>query len=267
MFLCIDIGGTKTLIALLDSAGKILHSIQFPTIDDQTRFYKTLRQQLRASFVLSRVKVIAVAMPGIVKDNCAVYLGNLPWKNFDIASQLTADFAKPVFVNNDANLAGLAEARQASGRTLYLTLSTGIGGGIVDDGVIRQRHNDFEPGHLVYEYHGQSAEWEDIASANAIVRLHGKYVNEITDPDDWRDIAARIALGLAPLIRRYRPNRIILGGPLGLCLDNYRLPLRKLLRTALGDDVELPRLLCAKYGKFSVIHGCYLYAKSQLATR
>ena len=110
MFLCIDIGGTKTLIALLDSAGKILHSIQFPTIDDQTRFYKTLRQQLRASFVLSRVKVIAVAMPGIVKDNCAVYLGNLPWKNFDIASQLTADFAKPVFVNNDANLAGLAEA-------------------------------------------------------------------------------------------------------------------------------------------------------------
>ena len=82
MYLCIDIGGTKTIIALLNQHGKMLHSVRFATIANQSDFYDSLLQQIRANFVLSNIKVISVAMPGIVKRNRAVWLGNLPWKCF-----------------------------------------------------------------------------------------------------------------------------------------------------------------------------------------
>ena len=69
MYLCIDVGGTKTLIALVNRKGKILHSVKFPTNIDQNAFYDYLSQQIRINFVLTEVVAFSVAMPGIVKDN------------------------------------------------------------------------------------------------------------------------------------------------------------------------------------------------------
>ena len=267
MFLCIDIGGTKTLLALLSADGKILHAIKFPTIDDQDKFYATLKRQIQVNFVLAKVKAISVAMPGIVKRNKATYLGNLSWQDFDLAMLLQQDFAKPVFIENDANLAALAEARHCTGRSLYLTFSTGIGGGIVEDGRLIQRYRDFEPGHYEYVHHGQKSEWEDLAAASAINRTYGKLVNDITDPTAWQDIVERILLGLIPITSTIKPARIIFGGPLGLMLNHYRVNLRRALDHELPVSVKRPRLLVAKYGSYSVIYGSYFYAKAQLARR
>lgn len=265
MYLCIDIGGTKTIIALVSHRGKILHSLKFETIPDQKRFYEQLIQQIRINFVVSEVIAIGVAMPGIVKNNKATWLGNLPWKNFDIAKKLTKDFDKPVFVENDANLAALAEARRSPERCLYFTFSTGIGGGVVSDGKILKKYQDFEPGHNLYTYHGTEKEWEDFAAASAINTKYGKLVSEISDREAWSDIVNRMLLGLAPLTASIKPDRIIFGGPLGLELPRYRRQLRKKLSELLPRNVRMPRLIKARYGSFSVIQGCYLYAKSHQA--
>lgn len=261
MYLCIDVGGTKTIVALVDHKGKLLHSVKFLTNVNQTKFYEALLQQIKVNFVLAEVKAISVAMPGIIKHNCAVWLGNLPWHDFDIAKLLKEEFKLPVYVENDANLAALAEARNAKGRSLYFTFSTGIGGGVVEDGALMKRYTNFEPGHLKYTYEGKEAEWEDLAAASAICDKYHKLASEITDPEDWHEITQRILLGLVPLTASIKPDRIIFGGPLGLMLNTYRAELRKSLTAALPAKVATPRFFVAKYGSFSVIYGCYYYAK------
>lgn len=263
MYLCIDIGGTKTIVALLDASGKILHSVRFQTIDNQSRFYIMLKQHIQVNFVLDQVKAISVAMPGIVRKNQAVWLGNLNWHDFDIATLLKADFDKPVYVENDANLAALAEARNNKGRSLYFTFSTGIGGGVVEDGKLVKRYLEFEPGHNEYTLDGKTAEWEDLAAASAIHKKYGRNVDEITDPADWDEIVRRMLLGLVPLVSSIKPDRLIFGGPLGLALDTYRTDLRRELKSKLPSSVAMPRFVVARYGSFSVIYGCYHYAKLQ----
>ena len=265
MYLCIDIGGTKTLIALLDQHGKLLHSVRFATIANQDAFYEALLQQIRVNFVLSNIKTIAIAMPGIVKRNRAVWLGNLPWRDFNIATLLKADLGNiPIYVENDANLAALAEARNCTGRSLYLTFSTGIGGGIVENGQLVKRYSDFEPGHTEYIWHGKKLEWEDISAASAINKKYGRLVSEIKDPDIWDDIVCRIELGLTPLITSLKPARIFFGGPLGFMLNTYRSKLRKSL---IKNGITPPNFRIAKYKDFSVIYGCYYYAKSKQTRR
>ena len=267
MYLCIDIGGTKTIVALVNSKGKLLHSVKFLTNNNQTKFYEALTQQIRVNFVMSSIKAISVAMPGLVKHNRAVWLGNLPWHDMDIAKMLKADFGLPVYVENDANLAALAEARSAKGRSLYFTFSTGIGGGVVEDGQLAKRYSDFEPGHVLYTYEGVEKEWEDFAAASAINAKFGKMVDEITDPEDWLDITHRMLLGIVPMTTSIKPDRIIFGGPLGLALNTYRASLRKQLNAKLPAKIKMPRLVVAKYGGFSVIYGCYRYAKLKESRR
>jgi len=264
MYLLIDIGGSKTLIAIANQSGKILHSFKFPTIIDQDLFTKNLIQQIRSNFALSNIIAIGVAMPGIVKRNIAVELGNLPWKNFDLAKVLKDEFGVNIFIENDANLAALAEAQKQTGRSIYLTFSTGIGGGVIDDGKLAPSHKNFEPGHNIYQLNGKSAEWEDLASAKTFRVKYDKYVDSITDPEFWnKEVPEALAVGLIPIIQGLKPNRIIFGGPLGFQLNQYRTPLRKLLKDKLGKTATLPRLFVAKYGNFSVIQGCYLYAKAK----
>ncbi|MBP5656330.1 ROK family protein [Candidatus Saccharibacteria bacterium] len=265
MYLCIDVGGTKTLIVLFDRKGKLLHSVKFPTNVNQTKFYQSLLQQIKVNFVMSSIKAISVAMPGIVKNNYATWLGNLPWHNFDIAKKLKKDFNLPVYVENDANLAALAEARNAKGRSLYFTFSTGIGGGVIENGAILKRYSDFEPGHIEYIYEGKKSEWEDLAAASAINSKFGKYVSELTTSAEWNEVIKRMLLGLVPLTTSIKPDRIIFGGPLGLHLNHYRTKLRKEFSAALPTSVTMPRFLIAKYGSFSTAYGCYFYAKSQEA--
>lgn len=263
MYLLIDVGGTKTLIAIADKRGKVLHSLKFPTIRDQKLFTKNLIQQIRSNFALSDITAIGVAMPGIIKKNIAVEMGNLPWKNFDLASILKQEFGMNAYIENDANLAALAEAQRQTGRSIYLTFSTGIGGGIIDDGQLSPRHKDFEPGHNIYQLGDQTAEWEDLAAAKTFHDKYNMNVQDITEDNFWNTEAPEaIAIGLIPIIQSLKPDRIIFGGPLGFELNRYRTPLRKLLKAKLGKS-PLPRLFVAKFGNFSVIQGCYLYAKAK----
>lgn len=267
MYLLIDVGGTKTLLAIANPKGKILHSIKFPTIHDQNNFAKNLVQQIRSNFALGSIEAIGVALPGVVKDNKVQWLGNLPWKNFDLAKILKDEFGIPAYIENDANLAALAEAKNKTGRTLYLTFSTGIGGGVVDDNVLSKKFQDFEPGHTIYEYNGEKSEWEDLASAKAFVDQYGIKVQDIKDKKCWsKEIPERIALGLAPVITETKPDRIVFGGPLGFELKRYRTPLRRILKNELNTKT-LPRFTAAKYGNFSVIEGCFLYAKANSTTK
>lgn len=253
MYLAIDIGATKTLVALFSKRGRVLRRIKFLTARGSKRFLSDLTENL-AIFRKHKIKSIVVAIPGIVQKNYSVSFGNRSWDDIDIFTPIKNLFDCPVYFENDANLATVYEANGLSGRVVFLTFSTGIGGGIVDRGRLLCDVN-FEPGHKKYEYAGRVKEWEDIAAASAIGKYyHVDVATSLRNKAALKDIASRIYLGLPDIVKSYRPNIIVLGGPMGKTFRLYS----KYLPEIPGVKYKRP-----KRPTESVIYGCYIYAKQK----
>ena len=254
MYLCVDIGGTKTLIALFSRKGRVLRRVKFQTARGSKTFISDLEDALRP-FAKRKVKAVVVAIPGIVQKNYSVKFGNRNWENIDLITPIKKLFDCPVYFENDANLAVLYEAYRIPGKTVFLTFSTGIGGGIAEKNRISPESDSFEPGHQKYWYDGKIREWEDIAAASALEGFY--HVDRATDlkkKEIMEDVAKRVALGLPDIVQKYRPNTVVLGGPLGKIFKLYA----KYLPDDLGVKYRRPRR-----PNESVIYGGYLYAKQK----
>ena len=161
-----------------------------------------------------------VAIPGVVQNNYSVSFGNRNWVNIDLCTPIKNLFSCPIDFENDASLAAIYEANKLVGKTIFLTFSTGIGGGIVENNALTSESRLFEPGHKFYTYNGETKEWEDIAAASAIENFyHVDYATNLRKKESLKDIANRIYLGLPDIIEEHRPDTIVLGGPLGKYLN------------------------------------------------
>lgn len=269
MLVAVDTGGTKTLVASFLEDGRIGEQFKFPTPKNQKEYVEELITQLEAHFGTETVDAIVVGMPGIVKDGVAIWCNNLKWKNFDVAGALKGVLGNaPLYVENDANLAGLAETRQLKvipELSLYVTVSTGIGSGIVTNGVINHALRFSEVGRTQVEYDGVVREWETFASGKAIREIYGKYASELTSKRAWAQIADRISRGILAIIPTLQPSVIIIGGSIGTYFDRYGVRLKALLKERLPDHIPLPTIVPAKHPETAVIYGCYYYALDALA--
>ncbi|MBQ2695271.1 ROK family protein [Candidatus Saccharibacteria bacterium] len=253
MYLTIDIGGTKTLIALFSKRGRVIRRVKFKTPYGKERFIRDLVKNLQG-FTNRKIVAIAMAIPGTVYKNYSVSFGNRDWGRVDLLAPIKKMFSCPIYLENDANLAAIYESTGVPGKTVFLTFSTGIGGGVARQGKLLAGTDEFEPGHKKYEYNGKKAEWEDIAGASAIEKAyHVDVATDLRRKTIMMDIAQRISLGLPDIIASYRPQNIILGGPMGKIFKRYVKYLPKL-----GVKFRRP-----KRPLESVIYGCYLYAKQQ----
>lgn len=262
MYLAIDIGATKTLIALFSEHGHCLKRSKFLTNKDPKFFLSELSLNLK-DFENRSINSVVVAVPAIVQKNYTFSPNNLPsWKNFSILPTIKKLFNCKIFILNDADLATLYETGPYSGRAIYLTFSTGIGGGVAENGVVTKSSATFEPGHKKYTFDdGKRIEWEDIASANAIGKLFGKQASKITKKSALDTIAYRLSIGLTDIINDFHPKTIIIGGPLGLIFKDFHPFLKTYLKSSVIDPYDFPRLVRAKRPTESVIYGCYLYGK------
>lgn len=254
MYLCIDIGGTKTLIALFSRYGRIIRRLKFKTAERLSDFEKDLINSL-GDFTKYKIKAVAVAIPGIVQKNCSVSFGNRDWGEVDLYTPLKKVFGRPIFFENDASLATVYESRWLPGKTVFLTFSTGIGGGVAVRGKLLPESSKFEPGHKIYSLDGKAAEWEDIAAASAIGKHFGvSMATDLRGKSAMEEVARRVALGLPDIVKAHHPDTIVLGGPLGKIFRLYVKYLPKL-----GVRYRRP-----KRPLESVIYGGYLYLKSKL---
>ncbi len=266
MYLGIDIGGTKTLVATLDDNGVIQERQKFPTPKDYAEFGKALAEVVDK---LSTNNFVActVAVPGTLDraNGVAISLGNLPWHEVSIQKDVAALLSCPVAIENDANLAGLSEAmllKETYSRVLYITISTGIGTGLIANQSIDPGLADSEGGQILLEYKGKTVKWESFASGSAIVRRFGKQAHEITDPATWKIIAHDISLGLIDLIAVIQPEVIVVGGGVGSSFEKLDAPLREALATYATPLVPIPPVIKAGRPEEAVIYGCYDFAKS-----
>lgn len=267
MYLTIDIGGTKTFLAVFDNSGKIIWSQKVPTEKNEFSFLNKLFTQIQ-QIENHNFRIITIAAPGIVRDNKIIKLGNLDWHNFDLARKLQERLNCPVFIKNDADLATLYESKfYPKKRIIYLTFSTGIGGGIAENGELTPESASFEPGHDIYNFHNEFLEWEDIASCNALkVAYHRTAVQNIYGLKNYIDISRRLALGIVPIIKKQRPDVIIIGGPLGSIFIRFKRVLRYMVKSNLTPPLNAVKIVKAKRPQECVTYGAYLYAK-QLSSK
>lgn len=269
MIVAVDTGGTKTLIIGYSDDGKITSEFRFPTPTKKTEYIDVLTTNLTALFDPKKVDVIVIALPGIVKDGVAVWCNNLHWKNFDVAGEMKGVLGgAPIYVENDANLAGLAETRQRTpmpASSLYVTVSTGIGSGVITNGKIDPGLRHSEAGRALVEYDGTVREWESFASGKAIYNTYGKYARDIKSKRIWNKIADRISRGFLAVIPVIQPDMIIIGGSIGTYFDQYDEQLKGILKEKLPPHIPLPKLVQAKHPEQAVAYGCYYYALDVLA--
>jgi predicted NBD/HSP70 family sugar kinase len=267
MYGAVDIGGTKTLVAVFDKDGSIVEEIKFPTPKDYTLFSEELSVAVDKLSTNDFRKAV-VAIPGTPdrKRGVGIVFGNLDWTNVPIEEDAEKILNCPVKIENDAKLAALSEAvlvRDRFRKVLYVTVSTGIGGGLVIDGRIDPDFEDIEPGKMTLEHNGRFEQWEDFASGRAIVEKFGKRADQITDSQVWYAVARNIAVGLNTLIATLDPEVIIIGGGVGSSLEKFEGRLIEELKIYANPMTPVPSVMKAARAEEAVIYGCYELAKAE----
>jgi glucokinase len=268
-YLGIDIGGSKTLIAVFDASGKIVSEQKFPTDHNYDNFLLELEKNV-ASLSTNTNIACAVAIPGLISRDTGVVhaLGNLPWKEKPIKGDISKAIGNlPVIIENDARLGGLAEASAIQDKyrkVLYLTISTGIGGALIENGKIVEALQDMEVGQMPLSYEGKTQTWESFASGKAIDERYGRQASEITGEQQWREIGERIGYGVAVCCSELQPEAVVFGGGAGQFAEKFVGSLGDYLEQNLSPLVKRPKaLLGPAYTDHSVIHGCFILLKQR----
>jgi glucokinase len=267
MYLGIDVGGTKTLVASLTNEGVITQSIKIPTNKNYEKFKEELREVIH-SLETKDFKAVGIAVPGMVDRIRGVGLnfGNLPWKNEPIQTDVARMVHAPVVLENDANAAALSEAmllKHDYSVVLYVTIGTGIGTGIIADQQIDESFEDSEGGQILLEFEGKLVKWESFASGHAIFDRFGKKASDINDAATWKIISRDIARGLIDLIAMCQPDVIVLGGGVATHLSKFKKYLIEDLNQFKTPLTPIPPIRQAQRPEEAVVYGCYDLAKEK----
>lgn len=271
MIATVDTGGTKTLVSGFYHDGtQVENSIKFPTPKDTKEYIAQLTEALHELFGNEEVEALVVALPGIIRDGIAIHCPNLGWEKFPAQEALSSIFGEkvPVLTENDANLAGLAEVRLLDpmpALALYITVSTGIGTGVISNGQIDPGLQHSEGGHMLVDFQGELREWESFASGRAIYKQYERYGRDISDLNTWDEIADKISRGFFSIIPMIQPDVVIVGGSMGEFFAHYGPKLQAILDEKLPDYIIRPEFKKAQHPDQAVVYGCYCYALDYLA--
>lgn len=270
----IDIGGTKILVAVANRNMGIGASQKFPTPPNSTGGIRHITEALATLAGRHEIDAIGISAAGPLDlaRGTITHPGNYAWRNVAIVRELHKAFQVPIVLENDANAAAFAETHLGAGwgskTLLYVTISTGIGTGLVVDGHIYHGRYDTEGGHITIDPEGPPCScsgrghFEAIASGRAIERDFGTIAANIHNRADWSEIGRRIALGLSSLIAAYSPDRVVLGGGVGgVHFNNFRAPLMRHLNT-MSPLYPLPEIVKAAHAETAPIVGSFLLARS-----
>ena len=170
------------------------------------------------------------------------------WSGFPLRDELARTLGMPVIMDNDANVGALGEAKYGAGRgfasVFYMTLSTGIGGGIYIDGRIWRGADSYagELGHLTIRPDGPECLcgargcFERMCCGLWLERDHGRSAKELMrDTEFVRRYVVDLALGLKACIMLLNPARIVIGGGIAKAGEALFAPLRDELRNRITD--------------------------------
>ena len=233
----IDLGGTQLRVALARSDGRLVASVKtrthlLATPQDMVDWAAAEIDRHRGR---EKVRSITIAAPGPidVKRGVLVNPPNLPWQNVPLAAMMSRATGAKVELANDADMAGLGEFHHGAGRgtrnMVYITWSTGVGGGLIIDGKLhRGGHGTAgEIGHMIIDPNGpldncgQRGCLEAFVSGTALERETGKPASELFALAACGDQHARavvekaaryMGIALISLTNALDPEMFVIGG-------------------------------------------------------
>lgn len=278
----VDIGGTKIAVGMVDDSGKVLSKLESPT-DAPGGYANGLRRMidmLRRTSQEAGVEIsgIGIGSTGVVYPGSGAFgdVDLLPgWQGNNPVQDLAREFKVSVALENDADASALGEAGWGAGklksRLIYVTVGTGIGGGIILDG---QLYRGVDMSHPEISHHvidpagpvcscGYRGCWESLATGPAMAawfnanagadrppqNLSAAQICQLAQQGD--ELARRavereayyLGLGLANLINLFVPDMIVLGGSVmksaALFLDGIRKVIRQGCRFVPYEKTEL----------------------------
>ena len=254
----VDLGGTNMRVAVVTPAGEIIARSSQPTPPDDPAALPRLMREVAAG-ASEELRGAVVGVPAVVdyEHGVAQRMPNLTrWEGHLAAQPLADACGLPAVLVNDADLAAVGEHRYGAGRgtddMVYLTISTGIGGGVVIGGqLLHSKRSLAEVGQTTIDYRERQI-LEALGSGPALERLSGLSGAEVTRRAQAGDaaalgwlgeIAAVIAVGVANAIECYMPERVVIGGGVAsagaLLLDPVRERLAELHSARLLDPSQV----------------------------
>lgn len=314
--LALDLGGTKIITAAVLSTGEIISRKYSLTLADEgprpviNRLSSVVAETIaQAKLKTSDIAGIGIAAAGIIDTNEGIITTspNLPgWRDVPLRDIIVERLGLTTYLINDASAAALGEHRFGAGKgvdnLIYLTVSTGIGGGIIIDGELYLGADGCagEIGHMIIETHGPQCNCgkfgclEALASGSAMTKESVRRLNQgeksyIIELVDGRleditaetvslaarkgdllacDIVARAAnylgIGLANLVNIFNPELIVIGGGVSKMGNMLLAPTRKAVRElAFKLPARTARIVRARLGSNAGIIGAAAYVFEQ----
>lgn len=276
MYIGIDLGGTNIAAGIVDESGKILAQDSVPTlaerpIEEIVADMAAVSKKVMADAGLAEkdIKAIGVGCPGSVVNETGMvaYSNNIKMKNVPLAELIRKHIDLPVNLENDANAAAFGEYvinGNNAGTFVFITLGTGVGGGVVIDGKIFRGFNGAgaELGHMTLVHGGVDCScgkkgcWESYASVTALIRQTKEAMEN--NPDSLMhklaeesgkvcgrtafeaakqgDTAAQavvdkyieyVADGIVSMVDLFQPEKLIIGGGISKEGDYLLNPIKK----------------------------------------
>lgn len=297
----VDIGGTFIKCALVEETGKIIESGKAPTPksgkDIPEKVCCMITELLeKAQVELCEINSVGIGTTGICdsKNGIVMHCPNIEgYESVAICDYITKKLGKPAFLDNDANCAALGEYMLYENKPesfVFVTLGTGVGGGIILNGQLLRGINGGggEVGHIALFNDGERCScgrigcWERYASVSALVRqtksagfdgeVNGRTAFEKANEGDenaqrvidtW---LAYVAGGICDLVNIFQPELIVIGGGVSREGDKILTPVKKFVEnnTMTGSlkklkqtDIKISKL----FNDAGVVGASFLYTQ------
>lgn len=315
-YLSLDIGGTKTSASVFDANGNIVNNYvlkrKSETFKGEEAVYqntKNVLEEILSELKIKKEDVIAmgVGSPGPLdtKKGIIIHAPLMGWENFPIVERLKEDFELPVYLDNDANLGALAEVRCGEGKgcknLIYMTVSTGCGGGIIiNNDIYRGSHDGAgEVGHMsvlpdgidcpcgskgCFELYASGTAINDRMKADMLAgkkslafelaghdpeKIDGSLLLKAASQNDEYALEAYrlegyyLGLGIANLFNILDPEAIVLGGGVTKAKDYFHESCIKTLKKRCVHKVNDDMLRYSKLNDLVVLYGAYYLCKDR----
>ena len=277
-YIGLDIGGTKLLVAAADESGQILRRVQRPTPRNLQQGIDLLHEMIESVSQGKAIKAIGAAAGGPLNWRTGVVspLHQPEWRDVPLRQLMSQRWQCPFFVDVDTNVAALAEYHLGGHQAdtlLYLTISTGMGGGLVRHGRLYRGINGDHPevGHMSIRARcrqptkvrcacGNHDCLEGLISGEGIKRIYDKPAQHLNS-SEWQEVAYNLGQGLRNLATIYLPDLIVLGG--GVAVgggERFLAAARQVMEERL-NLVPHPTLLLSKLGYDTALMGAITAAR------
>lgn len=273
-----DIGGTKTRVGISTDGTTLSEVASFYTPNNPKDGIKQIIETIAEIADDNEISTIAGGIRGMLSEERRGIVHDdvlESWVDFDVVEALSKKYAVPIYLENDAALAGLGETHFGAGvgvdLVVYHTVSTGVGGVRISNGHIDAASSGFEPGHQVLDIDrtilGDDIEptLENLVSGTALEARMGVKPYDIPQSDIiWDELAGYLAQGLRNTILYWSPEAIILGG--SMIIGDPKIPIesiRKATVAVLDNFVECPFITTASLGDEAGLYGALALIKQR----